>query len=118
MDCIFCKIINKEMNSEVVYKDETFIAFKDINPRAPIHVLVIPKKHINSVNDLKETDKELIGGLILTAKKVAEKLEIKDQGYKLAFNVGRSAGQIIDHLHLHVLGGWQTEEKVHEQKTP
>jgi len=106
------------MNSEVVYKDETFIAFKDISPRAPIHVLIIPKKHIASVNDLKETDKELIGGLILTARKVAEKLGIKDQGYKLTFNIGRSAGQIIDHIHLHVLGGWQTEEKMHEQKTP
>ncbi len=116
--CIFCKIINKKVNSEVIYKDKEFVAFKDINPKAPVHILVIPQKHIESVNHLKETDKELIGGLILTAQKVVEKLGIKDKGYKLAFNVGKGGGQIIDHLHLHILGGWETEEKMHIQKIP
>jgi len=106
------------VNSEVIYKDKEFIAFKDINPKAPVHVLVIPQKHIESVNDLKEADKELIGGLILTAQKVTEKLGIKNKGYKLAFNVGEGGGQIIDHLHLHILGGWEAEEKMHNQKIP
>ncbi len=118
MNCIFCKIANKEMNSEVVYKDEKFIAFKDINPRAPVHILIIPKKHITSINHLEEADKELVGELILTAKKVAEQVNIKENGYKLAFNVGKGGGQIIDHLHLHLMGGWETEEKMHTQKTP
>jgi len=110
MNCIFCKIVNKKINSDVVYKDEIFIAFKDINPMAPIHILIIPKKHIASINHLKEDDKELVGGLILTAQKIAEQVGIREKGYKLAFNVGRGAGQMIDHLHLHILGGWENKE--------
>lgn len=117
MDCIFCKITNKEMNSDVVYKDEKFIGFKDINPKAPIHILIIPRKHITSINHLKEHDKELIGGLILTARKIAEQVGIKEKGYKLAFNVGKGGGQVIDHLHIHLLGGWETEEQINTQKT-
>jgi len=118
MDCIFCKIINKEVNSVVVYKDEKFVAFKDISPRAPVHILIIPRKHITSINHLKEEDKELIGGLILTARKIAEQVGIKEKGYKLAFNVGKGGGQIVDHLHLHILGGWKTKGEMHAQETP
>jgi len=118
MDCIFCKIINKEVNSVVVHKDKTFIAFKDINPKAPVHILVIPRQHIPSINHLAEDDKVLIGGLILTAQKITEKLGIKNTGYKLAFNVGEGGGQVIEHLHLHILGGWETKEKMHKQKIP
>ena len=99
--CIFCKIINKEMNSDIVYEDSKVLAFKDINPKAPFHVLIIPKKHIESVAHLKDSDKEIISDLILTAKKIAQ--EKKLPGYKLAINVGREGGQIVDHLHLHLM---------------
>jgi len=118
MDCIFCKIANKEMDSEIVYEDDNFIAFKDISPRAPIHVLIVPKKHIASVNHLKEEHKELIGSMFLVAQKVVEQLGIRDKGYKLAFNVGKDGGQIVDHLHLHVLGGWKMRQEMDVQKMP
>ena len=101
MDCIFCKIISKELPAKIVYEDEKVLAFKDINPKAPIHLLIIPKKHIPSVNHLKLRDKELMGELILTAQKIARGKKLK--GYRLQINVGRPAGQIIDHLHLHLL---------------
>ncbi len=118
MDCIFCKIANKEMDSEIVYEDDNFIAFKDISPRAPIHILIVPKKHIASVNHLKEEHKELIGSMFLVAQKVVEQLGIRDKGYKLAFNVGKDGGQIVDHLHLHVLGGWKMKQEMDVQKMP
>lgn len=105
-NCIFCKIIKKEVPADIFYEDSNFIVFKDIKPKAPIHYLIVPKQHIQSVNDLKEENKELIGEMFLTAKKIADKLGIKDKGYKLIFNVGRGGGQLIDHLHLHILGGW------------
>ena len=105
-DCIFCKIIKKEIPSDVFYENPDLIVFKDIKPKAPIHYLIVPKQHIESVNHLKEENKELIGVMFLTAQKIADKLGIKDKGYKLIFNVGRGGGQIVDHLHLHILGGW------------
>ena len=103
MECIFCKIIKKEAPAKIVYEDKDFIAFHDINPKAKVHILVLPKRHIVSVADLKEEDENLIGGVILTAKKIAEEQQLK--GYKLIINVGREGGQIIDHLHLHLLSG-------------
>ncbi len=102
-DCLFCKIVNKELPSDIVYEDEEVMAFKDIYPLAPIHILIVPKKHIESAAHLKEEDKEFISHIIFTAKKIAE--EKKLDAYKLVFNVGRKAGQTIDHLHLHLLGG-------------
>jgi len=102
MDCLFCKIINKEVSSDIIYEDDKFLAFKDINPKAPIHFLIIPKKHITSINHLQEEeDKMLIGELIFLAKKIAEEKNL--DGYQLHINVGRNGGQIIDHLHLHLL---------------
>jgi len=101
MDCIFCKIIKKEEPAEIVYENENFIVIKDIKPKAPVHLLVIPKTHIFSLKDIKEKDKELMGELILTSQKVASQKKLK--GYKLLINVGREGGQIIDHLHLHLL---------------
>jgi len=89
------------MDSGIIYEDDNLIAFNDIKPLAPIHILIIPKKHIISVNHLKEEDKELMGELILAARKIAVNKNLK--GYKLAFNVGREGGQIIDHIHLHLL---------------
>ncbi|XOB41475.1 MAG: histidine triad nucleotide-binding protein [Candidatus Nealsonbacteria bacterium] len=101
MDCLFCKIIKKELPSEIVYEDDKVLAFKDINPRAPVHFLIVPKKHIPSVDHVEFQDKELMGDLILAAQKIAK--EKKLRGYRLQINVGRSAGQIVDHLHLHLL---------------
>jgi len=106
MSCIFCKIINKEQPADIIYEDNKFIVFRDIKPSAPVHLLLVPKTHINSVNDLKKGDKELIGNLFLLAKKMAKEQKISN-GYKLAFNVGRKAGQLINHLHLHLMGGWK-----------
>ncbi len=102
-NCLFCKIIKKEVPADIVFEDENFIAFKDINPKAEIHLLIVPKKHISSVKEASEEDKDILGGLILTAKKIAEKENI--QGYKLIINVGREGGQVIDHIHLHLLAG-------------
>lgn len=104
-DCIFCKIINKDIAAKIVFEDENYICFHDINPAAEVHVLIVPKKHIKSVDELEISDKELIGQLLLTAKKVAEILNISQIGYKLVCNVGSGGGQVVEHLHLHVLSG-------------
>jgi len=101
MECIFCKIGQKEMSSDIVYEDEEFMAFFDIHPKAPIHILIIPKKHIVSLKDVELDDEELAGKLLLVAKKVAQKKDLK--GYKLQMNVGRDGGQEVDHIHLHLL---------------
>lgn len=103
MDCIFCKIIKKEAPAEIVFENDQVVAFKDINPKAPIHILIVPKRHIVSVNHIEEEDRTLLGELFLAAKKIAK--EKKLEGYKLLINVGRKGGQIIDHLHLHLLSG-------------
>ncbi|KPJ55379.1 hypothetical protein AMJ47_00735 [Parcubacteria bacterium DG_72] len=100
-NCIFCKIIDNQMPSEILFENNNFIAIKDINPKAPIHLLIIPKKHIESVKELQEQDKELMGELFLIAKKIGE--EKKLAGYKLVVHVGRQEGQIIDHIHMHLL---------------
>jgi len=113
MDCIFCKIINKEIPASIVFEDEDVIAFKDRNPIAPVHILVIPKKHISSVADAEEKDTLLAGKLIMAAKKIAEDLEISDKGYKLLVRVGKGGGQEIDHIHLHLLGGAKLAENIH-----
>ncbi|HDZ54146.1 MAG TPA: HIT domain-containing protein [Candidatus Nealsonbacteria bacterium] len=102
-ECLFCKIINKELPSEIVYEAEETIAFKDTHPKASVHILILPKKHILSVNHLTSEDKNLIGDLFLVAQKIAKEKDLK--GYKLAINVGKEGGQLIDHLHLHLLGG-------------
>ena len=106
MDCIFCDIANEKVPKEFVYKDESLMIFKDIKPLAPIHLLIVPKEHIASINDLEERHKELIGEMFLLAKKTAKEQKI-DDGYKLAFNTGRKGGQLIDHIHLHLMGGWE-----------
>lgn len=104
-DCIFCKIVKKELPAKIVYEDEKFISFKDIDPVAPVHLLIIPKKHIPSVNHLKSQDKELVGELFLVAQKIARVEKLIPAGYRLVFNVGVGAGQTVEHLHLHLLGG-------------
>ena len=110
MDCIFCKIaINKIPSETVYYEDDAVKAFRDIRPKAPVHVLVIPKEHIQSIAHLEENHNDIMAKLIYTAKHVAEKMGLK--GYKLLFNVGKDGGQVIDHLHLHLLGGWSKKEE-------
>ena len=114
MDCLFCKIVNKQLPSEIVYDADDLMVFKDIRPSAPIHLLIVPKmeqRHIDSVNDLEGKDEKLIAEMILTAKKVAKDFGLAQSGYKLVFNVGRGGGQLIDHLHLHLLGGWKVGKK-------
>lgn len=101
-DCLFCKILNKEVDSEIVYEDDICVAFKDINPKARVHLLVVPRKHVATIADLEEGDEKIMGHLIGVAKKLAEENECK--GYQLLFNVGREAGQIIFHVHLHLMG--------------
>jgi len=104
-DCIFCKIVDKELSSRIIYEDNKFIAFKDVNPKAPVHLLIIPKKHIPSVNHIEPQDADLVGKLILVAQKIAKKEGVSESGYRLIFNIGKNAGQTVDHLHLHLLGG-------------
>lgn len=107
-DCIFCKIIKEEAPADFIYRDKEFIVFNDIKPSAPVHILLVPiffSHHIDSINDLEEEDKEMMGKLFLLAKKIAQDKGLDKTGYKLIFNVGRGGGQLVDHLHLHLLGG-------------
>ncbi|MFC1630077.1 HIT domain-containing protein [Patescibacteria group bacterium] len=109
MECLFCNIVSKESLSDIVLETEDQIVFKDIYPKAPIHLLILPKKHIESIKDMTEEDIQLVGNLILTAKNIAKEQNMK--GYKLVFNIGREGGQMIDHIHLHLLSGWKTKEE-------
>jgi histidine triad (HIT) family protein len=112
MDCIFCKIINKEIPTEFLYEDDLVAAFFDTRPIAPVHILIIPKDHIESVADLKDGDERLAGRLIITAKKLAEKEGISKNGYKLLFRTGRHGGQEVPHIHLHLIGGAKLSENI------
>lgn len=103
MDCIFCKIINGEIPSTLIYEDDEVIAFKDINPQAPVHYLVIPREHIKSVDFIDEDNKELIGHIIFVASKIAKE-EGLVAGYRIINNCGKDGGQTVDHIHFHVLG--------------
>ncbi len=111
-DCIFCRIINREIPSTVVYEDDWTLAFKDIKPVAPVHVIIVPKVHIASVNDLTEDNAEAIIHVHLAAKKVAEKLGIAEKGYRLINNCGSDAGQTVFHLHYHLIGGVSLGERL------
>ena len=104
-DCLFCKIIQKEIPSEIVFQDETITVFKDINPAAPVHLLVIPNKHIPSVREMDKTDEIILGKLFSGAKAAAEEVGIAEAGYRLIINNGPDAHQEIPHIHMHVLGG-------------
>ncbi len=104
-NCIFCKIAAKQMDANRVYEDNKVVAFYDINPKTPVHILVVPKKHIDNVDEAKKEDEELLGHMILVAQQIARDKKISDKGYRLVFNVKKHAGQIVDHIHLHILGG-------------
>ena len=103
-DCLFCKIINGEIPSEKVYEDDEILAFKDINPKAPVHILIIPKKHISSAMEIKENDEALIGKIFTVIAKIAKEQKL-DNGYRIINNCGEDGGQEVMHLHFHLLGG-------------
>lgn len=105
-DCIFCRIISGKSPAKFVYKDNDLVAFHDLKPDAPVHVLIVPVEHIESVNTLEERHCAVVSKMILKAKEIAEELCIKESGYKLVINVGRGAGQVVFHLHIHLIGGW------------
>jgi len=104
-ECIFCQIIDHKIPAKIRYEDEEIIAFDDIKPKAPIHILIVPKDHIESLTQARESDLKILGKLMLTAKKIAQKLKILNQGFKIIINTGKGGGQIVPHLHLHLLGG-------------
>lgn len=111
-DCIFCKIIKGEIPSTKVYEDEKILAFKDINPAAPIHILVIPKKHIKSLVELEKEDEILIGKIYTVINKIAEEQGVKEKGYRVIVNCGKDGGQEVGHLHFHLLAGKPLGEKI------
>ncbi len=104
-ECIFCKIIKRELDADIVYEDDKVIAFKDINPAAPVHILIVPHKHIPTLLDLETDDEALIGYMHTVANQVARDFKLDKKGYRVVINCGADAGQIVFHLHLHLLGG-------------
>lgn len=111
-DCIFCKIIKGEIPSQKVYEDEEILAFKDINPAAPIHILVIPKKHITSLAKMEKEDEIIVGKIYGVINKIAQKEGFKEQGYRVIVNCGKDAGQEVMHLHFHLLAGQKFGDKI------
>ncbi len=104
-DCLFCKIANKEIPAKLVYEDELAVAFEDIKPVAPVHILVIPRKHISTIDDISSKDTEVIGHLFQIARKIARTKGLSERGYRLTINCKADAGQLVFHIHLHLLGG-------------
>ena len=111
-DCIFCKIINEEISSEIVYEDQKVIAFKDINPAAPIHILVVPKKHIETLLDVSKEDKDLISYIYQTINKIAKEQKFAQNGFRVIANCGKDSGQEVMHIHFHVIGGKKLGDKI------
>ncbi|MBR5090163.1 MAG: histidine triad nucleotide-binding protein [Ruminiclostridium sp.] len=111
MDCIFCKIAAGEIPSTKVYEDDKLLAFKDINPQAPVHILIIPKEHFDSVDALDEKSAPIVAHIMLTAKKIAAEQGLSD-GYRIITNIGENGGQTVKHLHFHILGGVKLSEKM------
>ncbi len=105
-DCIFCDIVQGKKAAQFILAEERVVAFNDMHPGAPVHVLIVPRKHIRSINDLEEEDGPLLAEMIFTARGLAGELGVSSSGYKLLFNVERGGGQHIFHIHLHLLGGW------------
>lgn len=104
-DCLFCKIVSGQIKSEIVYSDDRAVAFRDIAPQAPVHLLIVPRKHIGSLNDLAEEDAGLAGHILLVAKKIAADQGVADSGYRIVVNCNKDAGQAVFHIHYHLLGG-------------
>ncbi len=112
MGCVFCQIVSKKIPSDIVYQDEEILAFRDINPRAPVHLLIIPKKHFTSLKQLTEKEIPLMGRMVSVANQLAEREGISESGYRLVINCGKEGGQLVPHLHLHLLGGRQLSGKL------
>ena len=104
-ECLFCKIVKKEIATDLIYENKNIVAFRDINPQAPVHILLIPKLHFSSLNDLMSNDKYLLGNLIYNAAELAKREGIAEQGYRTVFNCNEWGGQTVYHIHLHLLGG-------------
>jgi histidine triad (HIT) family protein len=103
--CLFCKIVNREIPASIVYEDDRVLAFNDINPQAPVHILIVPKRHIATLNDLQPDDDAIVGELVRRAATIAEDRQISAGGFRTVFNTNRDAGQTVFHIHLHLLGG-------------
>jgi histidine triad (HIT) family protein len=112
MDCVFCKIADGTIPADVVYSDEELLAFRDIHPMAPVHDILIPRKHIDSVNGLSSADQSICGRMLLAAGKIARKEGIAESGYRLTINCGPDGTQVVPHIHLHILGGRLLSEKL------
>lgn len=104
--CLFCQIVNGEKPTEFLFENDTLAVFKDINPAAPVHLLIVPKKHIRSINDLSESDRPILAEMLMVGRDMAAKQGVADSGYRIFFNVERGGGQVIFHLHMHLIGGW------------
>jgi histidine triad (HIT) family protein len=104
-DCLFCGIVEKKNKDDVLYEDNSVVAFKDINPKAPVHILIIPRKHIATLSELSRADGELVGDIFLVAAKLAQEQGIAQKGFRIVVNAGADAGQTVFHLHFHLLGG-------------
>ncbi|MCX7120610.1 MAG: histidine triad nucleotide-binding protein [Gammaproteobacteria bacterium] len=107
MNCLFCKIAAGDIPTKLIYEDNDIVAFNDIAPQAPHHILIIPRKHIATINDIEDTDAAMIGKMMLVAKKIAAELAISDAGFRVLMNCNRHGGQAVYHIHLHLLGGRQ-----------
>lgn len=105
MDCLFCKIINKEIKGDIVYENNKILAFRDINPQAPVHIIIVPKKHLASLNDITMHDNELLGEIQNVAKELSKQENLSKDGYRVVVNCGKAAGQTVSHIHYHLLGG-------------
>jgi histidine triad (HIT) family protein len=103
--CLFCRIVRRELEADVVFENEDLLAFRDIAPQAPVHVLLVPKRHIPTTNDLREEDARIAAGMLLAAPKIARDQGVDGEGYRIVMNCGESVGQSVFHVHLHLLGG-------------
>ena len=112
MDCIFCKIINKEIPSKIVYEDDEVLAFEDIAPQAPVHIVVIPKKHIAKITEIEKEDETLIGKIYSVINKIAREKQIAEEGFRVIINCGENGGQEVNHIHFHLLGGKKLSGKI------
>ncbi len=106
-DCLFCKIAGGETDTEFLYENERLVVFRDIKPAAPVHLLIVPKRHIRSINDVTDADGDILAEMVTVARDMAKQEGIADAGYKLLYNVEKGGGQVIFHLHKHLIGGWK-----------
>jgi histidine triad (HIT) family protein len=104
-DCIFCKIAKKEIPAEIIYEDDLILAFKDINPQAPSHILIIPKEHFSSLNEIPKEKKEILSHILINIQRIAQQIGASENGYRIVLNTGKNAGQEVPHIHFHLLSG-------------